>query len=102
MPVDLSKSLVIGISSRALFGVAAAVIYGTPKEEADPCEEIRIAFDGDAVLFSDEAERVYQQEGLEKFLAHEQQNARKPLPDGPFARLLRTLYVLQHDTKFEK
>lgn len=83
-------------------GVAAALICGTPPKEADPQEQIRIAFDGDAVLFSDEAECIYQEKGMEAFLAHELENARKPLPDGPFARLLRTLSVLQSDPAFEK
>src|SRR3954451_10757275 len=83
-------------------GTAAAVIYGTRKEEANPSEELRIAFDGDCVLFSDEAERIYQEHGLEKFLDHERQNARKPLPEGPFAKLLRTLSKLQDDKRFKK
>ncbi|HMF17244.1 MAG TPA: 5'-nucleotidase [Gemmataceae bacterium] len=83
-------------------GVAAALICGTPPREADPQEQIRIAFDGDAVLFSDEAERIYQEKGMEAFLAHELENAKKPLPDGPFAKLLRTLSVLQSDPAFPK
>ena len=83
-------------------GTAAAVIYGTRKEEANPSEELRIAFDGDCVIFSDEAERIYQEYGLEKFLEHERQNARKPLPEGPFAKLLRTLSKLQGDGRFQK
>ncbi len=83
-------------------GTAAAVIYGTRKEEANPSEELRIAFDGDCVLFSDEAERIYQEYGLDKFLEHERHNARKPLPDGPFAKLLRTLSKQQDDKRFKK
>ena len=83
-------------------GVAAALICGTPPREADPQKQIRIAFDGDAVLFSDEAERIYQEKGMDAFLAHELENARKPLPDGPFARLLRTLSTLQTDPAFSK
>ena len=39
-------------------GIAAAVIYGTPEEEVSPCEEMRIAFDGDNVLFGGESEAV--------------------------------------------
>lgn len=83
-------------------GIAAAVIYGTPKEEVDPCEEIRIAFDGDNVLFGGESEEVYQTQGLEGFLAHEQKHEARPLADGPFAKLFRTLAVLQKDRSFEK
>ena len=83
-------------------GIAAAVIYGTPTEEVDPCEEIRIAFDGDNVLFGGESEEVYQTQGLEGFLAHEQKHEARPLADGPFAKLFRTLAVLQKDRSFEK
>lgn len=57
--------------------------------------ELRIAFDGDAVLFSDEAERVYQSQGLDAFVAHEQKHAQTPLPPGPFKPLLEALQKLQ-------
>ena len=46
-------------------------------------------------LFSDEAERIYQAQGLEAFAAHELANARKPLPEGPFAKLLRSISTIQ-------
>jgi 5'-nucleotidase len=59
--------------------------------------ELRIAFDGDAVLFSDEAERVYQQDGLEAFTRHEITHALLPLPPGPFKPLLEALHRLQTD-----
>ena len=58
-------------------------------------QEVRIAFDGDAVLFSDEAERVYQTEGLDAFLRHEIEHVAQPLPDGPFKPLLVALHRLQ-------
>jgi 5'-nucleotidase len=77
----------------------APVIPATP---VDPCQEIRIAFDGDNVLFGSEAEDVYQKEGLAKFLEHEVKHAGRPLADGPFAKLLRTIAVLQKDPNFEK
>ncbi len=83
-------------------GIAAAVIYGTPTEEVDPCEELRIAFDGDNVLFGGESEEVYQTQGLEGFLADEQKHEARPLADGPFAKLFRTLAVLQKDRSFDK
>lgn len=57
--------------------------------------EIRIAFDGDAVLFSDEAERVFQENGLDAFQDHESAHARHPLPPGPFKPLLEALHRLQ-------
>ena len=57
--------------------------------------EVRIAFDGDAVLFSDEAERVFQAQGLDAFQRHEQTKAAHPLPEGPFKPLLVALHRLQ-------
>jgi 5'-nucleotidase len=81
-------------------GIAAGIIYTHPEFPIDPYKEIdqiKIAFDGDAVLFSDESERIYQEQGLEAFLEHEKLNARKPLPEGPFAKLLKTLSFLQKE-----
>ncbi|MGZ5848606.1 MAG: 5'-nucleotidase [Ramlibacter sp.] len=57
--------------------------------------EVRIAFDGDAVLFSDEAERVYQSEGLDAFQRHERDKVLLPLPSGPFKPFLQALHRLQ-------
>jgi 5'-nucleotidase len=80
--------------------VAAGLIYDGPsRDRANPLEQIRIAFDGDAVLFSKESEMIYQQQGLEAFIKHEKANAEKPLPEGPFAKLLKTLSYLQFDLK---
>lgn len=80
-------------------GLAAGLIYDDYFLEQDPAEDkfkqIRIAFDGDAVLFSDDAEQIYQEQGLEAFLAHEKANAKKPLPEGPFAKLLKTIASIQ-------
>jgi 5'-nucleotidase len=77
-------------------GVPAAQVYphSARASEANP-HEVRIAFDGDAVLFSDEAERVFQAQGLDAFQQHEQTNAAQPLPAGPFKPLLAALQVLQ-------
>ena len=78
--------------------VAAGLIYDGPGgNRADPLQQIRIAFDGDAVLFSKESEMIYQQQGLEAFIKHEKLNAEKPLPEGPFAKLLKTLSFLQFE-----
>lgn len=77
-------------------GVPAAQVYphSARATDAHP-HEVRIAFDGDAVLFSDEAERVYQAEGLNAFQAHEASKAALPLPGGPFKPLLEALHRLQ-------
>jgi 5'-nucleotidase len=79
-------------------GVPAARVYphSARASSAHP-SEVRIAFDGDAVLFGDEAERVYQNAGLAAFQAHEQSRAAKPLPPGPFKPLLEALQRLQHE-----
>jgi 5'-nucleotidase len=57
--------------------------------------EVRIAFDGDAVLFSDEAEQVFQRDGLDAFQSHEREHSGLPLPAGPFKPLLEALHRLQ-------
>ena len=59
-------------------------------------DEVRIAFDGDAELFSDEAERVFQSGGLDAFQSHEIEKANLPLPPGPFQPFLAALHRLQH------
>jgi 5'-nucleotidase len=66
-----------------------------PINPADDIGQIRIAFDGDAVIFSDESERIYQAEGLKAFAEHEHNKALEPLPEGPFAKLLRTISMIQ-------
>ncbi|MDF2904850.1 MAG: 5-nucleotidase [Herbinix sp.] len=76
-------------------GFAAALIYDVPKDYTPDDNEIRIAFDADAVIFSEESEEIYQSQGLEAFLEHEKENAEKALPDGPFAKLLRTLSTIK-------
>ncbi len=77
-------------------GVPAAQVYPQSARagEAYP-NEVRIAFDGDAVLFSDEAERVFQAEGLSAFQKHESEKAQQPLLAGPFKPLLTALQRLQ-------
>ncbi|MFZ2652758.1 MAG: 5'-nucleotidase [Burkholderiaceae bacterium] len=79
-------------------GVPAARVYphSARASNAHP-SEVRIAFDGDAVLFGDEAERVYQNAGLAAFQAHEQMRAGKPLAAGPFKPLLEALQRFQRE-----
>lgn len=79
-------------------GFAAGKIYEYKKVENDNSEErdiIKIAFDCDAVIFSEEAEKIYREQGLDAFLEHEKKNAKRPLPEGPFAKLLKTLSYIQ-------
>jgi 5'-nucleotidase len=76
--------------------VPAARVYPESAQAASRHSgEVRIAFDGDAVLFSDEAERVYQKGGLDAFTRHETAHALQPLPPGPFKPLLEALQRLQ-------
>ena len=76
----------------------AARVYPESTQAASRhADEVRIAFDGDAVLFSDEAEAVYQRDGLEAFTRHETVNALQPLPPGPFKPLLEALHRLQSE-----
>ncbi len=79
-------------------GVAAATIapaMASAQAEDSPTEQLRIAFDGDAVLFSDEAERVFRKQGLEAFEASEKAAAKRPLEAGPFRRFLEVLHQMQ-------
>lgn len=76
-------------------GTAAALLYQKPANAFAELDQIRIAFDGDAVIFSDESERIFQASGIEAFEQHERENALKPLPEGPFARLLKALSFIQ-------
>ncbi|BCR04482.1 5'-nucleotidase [Desulfuromonas versatilis] len=76
-------------------GVAAAVICAPPQGYNPARGKIRIAFDGDSVLFSDESEQIFKERGLAAFQEHERANRDTPLPAGPFARLLQTLVFLQ-------
>lgn len=79
-------------------GFAAGIICSHNELPIDADEEIgqiKIAFDGDAVIFSDESEKIYQSEGLAAFTEHERENAQKPLPEGPFAKLLKTISFVQ-------
>ena len=77
-------------------GHAAAAIVPSQVTQND-AGELRIAFDGDAVLFSDEAERVYQERGLAAFAASERAQARTPLSGGPFKNFLAALHRIQAD-----
>lgn len=65
------------------------------EESSKPEDQIRIAFDGDAVLFSPESEMIYQQQGEQAFAKHEKDNADNPMEKGPFANFLASLSRMQ-------
>ncbi len=76
-------------------GVASGLIYDLPHDLDLGLDEIRLAFDGDGVLFSHEADRIYKEQGPERYFEYERENAKRPLPDGPFAPVLRLIRTLQ-------
>jgi 5'-nucleotidase len=86
------------VRSALAASVPAARVYphSARASSAHP-NEVRIAFDGDAVLFSDEAERVFQRGGLDAFQAHERDHSATPLAAGPFKPLLEALQRLQQE-----
>lgn len=77
-------------------GYAAATILPSRLGHNDS-DQVRIAFDGDAVLFSDEAERVFKQQGLDAFTNNEVASAKEPLSGGPFKSFLAALHRIQSD-----
>ncbi len=85
---DVRSALLAGVPAARVLPHGARGGVGHPRE-------VRIAFDGDAVLFSDEAERVFQHGGLDAFHDHEVSQAGRPLPAGPFKPLLLALQALQ-------
>lgn len=87
---DVRSALEAGVPAARVLPHAARASETYPNE-------VRIAFDGDAVLFSDEAERVFQRDGLDAFQAHEYSLAASPLQAGPFKPLLEALQRLQQE-----
>jgi 5'-nucleotidase len=87
---DVRSALAAGVPA------ARVAVHAAHASDANP-NEVRIAFDGDAVLFSDEAERVYQHQGLDAFQHHERERAATPLAAGPFKPLLEALQRLQRE-----
>jgi len=85
---DVRSALAAGVAAARVFPLSARA------SEAHP-DELRIAFDGDAVLFSDEAEQVFQRDGLSAFQTHETEHANSPLAAGPFKPVLEALHRLQ-------
>jgi len=89
-PEDVASTLGSGFA-------AATMLPSNTKSSAASKGKLNIAFDGDAVVFSDEAELVYQQKGLIEFAKHEVKAAKKPLPGGPFRNMLSALHRIQSE-----
>ena len=77
-------------------GVAAATLLPS-KAQSGGDDLLRLAFDGDAVLFSDEAEKVFKREGLEAFRSSERDAAKRPLQGGPFKAFLAAVHRIQQE-----
>lgn len=75
-------------------GVAAATILPSEKS-VTPNEKLKIAFDGDAVLFSDDSEKIFKRKGLAAFTENEKRAANEPLSGGPFKPILAALQQIQ-------
>lgn len=79
-------------------GFAAGIVYNT-EHYPIVSEQIRIAFDADAVLFSSDSEKIYQQHGLDAFVQNEVKNQDCALKKGPMAKFLFRLSKLQEQTR---
>nr|XP_005293129.1 cytosolic 5'-nucleotidase 1B [Chrysemys picta bellii] len=76
-------------------GIASATMFTANKDIPYCDKQLRVAFDGDAVLFSDESEQIVKEHGLDRFFEHEQMNENKPLAQGPLKGFLEDLGKLQ-------
>ena len=81
---------------------AATILPSHVGQNRSHSEELRIAFDGDAVLFSDEAERVYKGQGLAAFSKSETSAAKQPLSGGPFKNFLAALHRIQSEYPLDR
>lgn len=88
-PTDVQKAINSGVAAGVLLTNAV------PAGRENKVDQIRIAFDGDAVLFGAEAERIYQRSGIDAFQEHERSHEDEPLPKGPFANFLMALSNIQ-------
>jgi len=92
-PEDVQQALAAGHA-------AATILPSTV--ELNTSDQLRIAFDGDAVIFSDESERIFKQQGLKAFSANESAAANTPLMGGPFKGFLAALHAIQAEYPSEE
>jgi len=90
-PESVARSLDAGIAAATILP-SKAPSSGSDRHRSD---QVRIAFDGDAVIFGDEGERISQEQGLDAFHRSEIENAQQPLSGGPFRGFLAALHRLQ-------
>jgi 5'-nucleotidase len=85
-PDDVSQALHAGYAAATILSKTTVI---------NDSDELRIAFDGDSVIFSDEAEKIFQEHGLEAFVTSEAEKAEQPLQGGPFRPFLAALHKIQ-------
>ena len=78
-------------------GVAAATLMSSSSKAEDDGSPLKFAFDGDAVLFSDESEQIFKEKGLDAFTENERNSAKQPMTGGPFRAFLAALHGLQSE-----
>ena len=83
------------VAKATMAGIAAATVLDCRENPARSLDQIRIAFDGDCVLFNNESELIFQRDGLLAFGEHERSQALVPLKKGPFANLLSVISQIQ-------
>jgi 5'-nucleotidase len=76
-------------------GIAAATLMSSSSPQEGSDSTLKFAFDGDAVLFSDESEQIYKSQGLDAFTENEKSAAKEPMSGGPFKAFLSALHGLQ-------
>ncbi|KTF71219.1 hypothetical protein cypCar_00047625 [Cyprinus carpio] len=92
----IKVNLTVNSRLRELYpDTTSATVFSPRKITEVPETQLRVAFDGDDVLFSDESERLYKTHGLDKFLEHEKAHENKPLDHGPLKGFLEALGKLQ-------
>lgn len=97
---DVQSAVDSGIAAGIICTEHVTKIKDFPEVKRRP-DRIRIAFDGDAVLFTDESEQIFQEKGLQAFEENERVLAETPLAEGPFANFLRKLSDLQRELGVE-
>lgn len=83
---DVQKAIASGFAAASIIGSSTKNTHNT---------QLRIAFDGDAVLFSDEAEKIFQEKGLNAFSENEKKSVNIELKSGPFKYFLKSLHNIQ-------
>lgn len=99
---DVQSALEAGIAAGAVCGSSAVKTAENTAAEKEDKASLRIAFDGDAVLFTDESEQIFKEKGLCAFEENETKKARIPLAEGPFAALLKKLSRRKNQTGQEQ